>query len=70
MIYFNSDYVEGAHPLILNKLIETNFCQTVGYGEDEYCENARNLIKKACKRDEGNFSAVPLCLANVRPLVS
>ena len=52
MIYFNSDYVEGAHPLILNRLIETNFNQTVGYGEDEYCENARNLIKNVCGRED------------------
>ena len=52
MIYFNSDYVEGAHPEILKKLIETNACQTVGYGEDEYCENARNLIKKECGRQD------------------
>ena len=38
MLYFNSDYTEGAHPKILEQLQETNFCQTVGYGEDEYCE--------------------------------
>ena len=52
MIYFNSDYTEGAHPLILEKLVETNFEQTVGYGEDVHCENARNLIKKACNRED------------------
>ena len=52
MIYFNSDYTEGAHPLILEKLVETNFEQTVGYGEDAHCENARNLIKKACNRED------------------
>ena len=37
MIYFNSDYLEGAHPALLEKLNETNMVQTVGYGEDEYC---------------------------------
>ena len=34
MIYFNSDYLEGAHPALLEKLNETNMVQTVGYGED------------------------------------
>ena len=41
MIYFNSDYLEGAHPSIMVRLAETNMVQTVGYGEDEYCEAAR-----------------------------
>ena len=48
MILFNSDYTEGAHPKILQKLNETNLVQTVGYGEDEYCEEAKSLIQKAC----------------------
>ncbi|MBQ6812739.1 MAG: aminotransferase class I/II-fold pyridoxal phosphate-dependent enzyme [Agathobacter sp.] len=49
MIYFNCDYTEGAHPRILEKLMETNFDQTIGYGMDEHCEKAREYIKKACK---------------------
>lgn len=49
MIYFNSDYLEGAHPLIMERMCETNMAQTTGYGEDEYCEKARNLIKEACQ---------------------
>ena len=40
MIRFNCDYLEGAHPKILEKMMETNFVQTPGYGEDEYCERA------------------------------
>lgn len=46
MIRFNCDYLEGAHPRILEKLVETNFVQTPGYGEDEYCERAREIIRK------------------------
>lgn len=49
MIYFNSDYLEGAHPRIMELMQETNMVQTGGYGEDEYCERARELIKKACQ---------------------
>ena len=39
MIQFQCDYNEGAHPRILERMIETNFIQTVGYGEDQYCED-------------------------------
>ncbi len=48
MIRFNCDYLEGAHPRIMEKLLETNFVQTPGYGEDEYCERAREVIKEKC----------------------
>ena len=48
MIRFNCDYLEGAHPRILEKMLETNFVQTPGYGEDEYCEHAREIIKEKC----------------------
>lgn len=48
MIYFNCDYTEGAHPRILEKMIETNMEQTIGYGMDEHCKHAKELIQKAC----------------------
>ncbi|HEB62547.1 MAG TPA: aminotransferase class V-fold PLP-dependent enzyme [Bacteroidetes bacterium] len=43
---FLYDYAEGAHPDILNALINTNMIQQLGYGEDEYCLEAVELIKK------------------------
>lgn len=51
MYCFNSDYTEGCHPNILAKLAATNMEQTTGYGLDSYCEEARELIKKACQND-------------------
>lgn len=48
MIRFECDYGEGAHPLILEALMNSNFEQTPGYGEDEYCERARRKIRAAC----------------------
>jgi threonine aldolase len=45
---FTSDYCEGALPRIMQRLQETNMVQTVGYGEDEYCAQARELIRSAC----------------------
>lgn len=49
MILFQCDYNEGAHPKIMKRLVETNLEQTVGYGEDAYCESARQLILEKCK---------------------
>ena len=49
MIYFDCDYLEGAHPRILQLMQDTNMVQTSGYGEDAYCEKARELIKEACQ---------------------
>lgn len=48
MIYFNSDYMEGAHPAILQRLLDTNLEQTVGYGFDPYCDQAKEKIRAAC----------------------
>ena len=52
MIQFQCDYTEGAHPLILEKMTETNLEQTVGYGNDPYCASARKRIQEACGRDD------------------
>ena len=41
MYCFNSDYTEGCHPAILEKLVATNMEQTTGYGMDAYCDEAR-----------------------------
>lgn len=51
-LYFDSDYMEGAHPLILEKLMQTNLEKTTGYGTDPYCESAREKIRKACGMED------------------
>lgn len=48
MLSFESDYIEGAHPKILEKLVSTNMEQLSGYGSDKYCESAKEKIKTAC----------------------
>lgn len=48
MIRFECDYAEGAHPKIMEKLMQTNMEQTIGYSEDKYCDEARELLKKLC----------------------
>lgn len=54
MIQFQCDYVEGAHPLILKKMEETNFEQTPGYGTDSYCARARERIKTLCNNADAD----------------
>ncbi|NMB00610.1 MAG: aminotransferase class I/II-fold pyridoxal phosphate-dependent enzyme [Firmicutes bacterium] len=45
MYSFTNDYSEGAHPRILQALVDTNLKQTAGYGEDEFCLEAAELLK-------------------------
>lgn len=52
MIYFNSDYCEGAHEKIMERLIATNREQTSGYGTDRYCKEAAEKIKQLCGNSE------------------
>ena len=54
MIRFDCDYLEGAHPKIIEKLVETNMEQTAGYGCDPHCERAKELIKKACSAPDSD----------------
>ena len=47
-LFFASDYQEGAHPSILERLCQTNLKKSAGYGTDEFCESARERIREAC----------------------
>ena len=51
MLSFECDYNIGAHPLVLQRLIETNMTPQPGYGEDEYTASAKQKIKAACGRE-------------------
>lgn len=51
---FYSDYLEGAHPRILEALGATNLEQTPGYGEDRYCREASDLIREVCGLPEAD----------------
>jgi threonine aldolase len=54
MIFFRNDYSEGAHPAILEALVKTNDHQTIGYGEDEYCREAADLIRARIGRPDAD----------------
>ena len=55
MIRFESDYLEGAHPAVLEKLLETNREQTPGYGKDAWCERAKGIIRDLCACPEADI---------------
>ena len=48
MLSFESDYIMGAHPKILESLIQTNLDPQPGYGMDMYSRRAADKIRKAC----------------------
>lgn len=52
MIRFECDYGEGAAQPVLDLLQSTNLVQTPGYGTDDYCEQARGLIRTLCDAPE------------------
>lgn len=52
MYRFECDYSESCHPAILQRLAETNFIQSPGYGEDDFCAAAKALIRKECDLSE------------------
>lgn len=55
MLYFENDYSEGAHPVVLAKLMETNLEKQPGYGEDAYCASAKEKIRAACGASEAEI---------------
>lgn len=55
MYSFRNDYSEGAHPKILQALIDTNLEQTCGYGMDPRCQAAADLIRRLCKAPDADI---------------
>lgn len=54
MLSFECDYNVGAHPKLLEKLVETNFEKLPGYREDHYCKEAAEKIAQACQCPEAD----------------
>ncbi len=54
LLPFASDYMEGAHPDILRRLMEMNRTPLPGYGTDAFSEAARGKIRLACQCPEAD----------------
>ena len=59
MYNFQSDYLEGCAPEILEELIKVNDSQSVGYGVDEHCLQASNIIKQHLGRNDVDVHFIP-----------
>ena len=55
MLHFASDYQEGAHPAIMERLVATNLEQSPGYGTDAHTARAAALIREACAAPEAEI---------------
>ena len=58
MISFESDYIAGAHPEVLKRLVETNLESLSGYGSDKYTESAKERIKRAVGIEEAQVEFI------------
>jgi len=68
---FFNDYLEGGHQNILDALSKTNLDQEEGYGNDTFCEEARNLLKEQIKNPQAAVHFVSSgTQANIVSLVS
>ncbi|MBQ2960171.1 MAG: low specificity L-threonine aldolase [Oscillospiraceae bacterium] len=52
---FASDYMEGAHPNILSRLVESNLQKSAGYGLDTYSDSAKRKLRTACNCPEADI---------------
>lgn len=54
MLPFANDYSRGAHPKVLQALIDTNLDPQPGYGQDVYTKRAAEKIKQACEMPDAD----------------
>ncbi len=55
MISLESDYNNGAHPLVLQRLIDTNNTKSLTYGFDEFTESAKAKIRELCNAPDAQI---------------
>ena len=54
MYSFRNDYSEGAHPKVLQRLVDTNLEQTCGYALDPMSDDARETVRRVCAAPEAD----------------
>jgi threonine aldolase len=57
MLFLKNDYSLGAHPAVLDALVQTNMVYADGYGMDDFCRAASEMIltRIGCKNGEVHF---------------
>ena len=59
MIFLKNDYSLGAHPAVLEALVNTNMELHDGYCEDEYCRKAADKIREMIKWPDADVHYIP-----------
>lgn len=59
MHWFRNDYSEGAHARVLERIVLENRTRTPGYGDDEICEKARELIRQEIGQPDALIRFIP-----------
>lgn len=75
MKLFHNDYNEMCHPAVLKALTELDNTQNAGYGVDDYCKSAANMIRNLCNKDDlavhflvgGTQTNLTVIAASLRP---
>lgn len=80
MIRFNNDYNRGALPSVLDALKNTAGDSFAGYGEDEWCERAKNIIKSMTSptadvhflpgATQTNFIVISAALSSIQSVIA
>lgn len=75
MRYFHNDYNEMCHPVVLEELTALANTQNIGYGVDDHCKEAADMIRKLCGKDDlavhflvgGTQTNLTVIAASLRP---
>lgn len=59
MFLFTNDYSEGACPEVLENLAKTNYVQTPGYGLDQFCMHAQDMIRNIIGNNNADVHFIP-----------
>ncbi len=59
MLYLKNDYSLGAHPQVMDALIQTNMNNADGYGIDDYCRFASEMILRRIQCPTGEVHFLP-----------
>ena len=65
VITFENDYSCGAHPAVLERLLQTNLVPQPGYGFDAFSDGARRKLRAACACPEAEIHCGPLQCGSV-----
>lgn len=59
MYSFVNDYSEGACKEVMENLLKTNYLQTPGYGLDQFCEHAQDMVRKYVSKENVDVHFIP-----------